>query len=61
MEKNDGNQMDQQNGTCTESSEPDRRKYRRRTHECEGYAYIEMVGWMDRREKLRRNNDPNCF
>lgn len=33
------------------------RKTNRREQECEGYAYIEMVGWIDRREKCRRNDD----
>ena len=33
------------------------RKSDRRNRECEGYCYIEMVGWMDRREKCRRDND----
>lgn len=33
------------------------RKSERRHIESEGYCYIEMVGWMDRREKCRRNND----
>ncbi len=33
------------------------RKSERRNITCEGYCYIEMVGWMDRREKCRRDND----
>ena len=33
------------------------RKIKRRERECEGYTYIEMVGWMDRREKCRREDD----
>jgi hypothetical protein len=33
------------------------RKTNRRERECEGYIYIEMVGWMDRREKCRRDDD----
>lgn len=33
------------------------RKTKRRERECEGYAYIEMVGWIDRREKCRRDDD----
>ncbi|WP_419658583.1 uncharacterized protein Dvar_74150 [Desulfosarcina variabilis str. Montpellier] len=61
MEKKDKIQEHQKNGTGTESGEKDRRKNHRRTHESQGYAYIEMVGWMDRREKLRRDSDPNCF
>ena len=33
------------------------RQTERRKQKCEGYCYIEMVGWMDRREKLRRDDD----
>jgi len=33
------------------------RQTNRRERECEGYTYIEMVGWMDRREKCRRDDD----
>ena len=33
------------------------RKSERRNRKCEGYCYIEMVGWMDRREKCRRDGD----
>ena len=33
------------------------RKMNRREQECEGYTYIEMVGWIDRREKCRRDDD----
>lgn len=35
----------------------DQRKTNRRERECDGYTYIEMVGWMDRREKCRRDSD----
>jgi hypothetical protein len=35
------------------------RKSERRSQKCEGYCYIEMVGWMDRREKCRRKDD--CY
>ena len=35
----------------------EQRKSKRRQRECEGYAYIEMVGWIDRREILRREED----
>lgn len=35
----------------------ERRKEHRRKDECEGYAYIQMVGWMDRRERTRRETD----
>lgn len=36
------------------------RKSERRSRECEGYCYIEMVGWIDRREKCRRDDDSFC-
>lgn len=39
--------------------EDDRRKDERRKQACKGYCYIEMVGWMDRRERSRRDDD--CF
>ena len=35
----------------------DQRKKNRRERACQGYAYIEMVGWIDRREQCRRNDD----
>jgi hypothetical protein len=38
-------------------SSKERRKKERRKDACEGYAYIQMVGWMDRRERARRDND----
>ena len=31
----------------------ERRKEERRKRVCDGYCYIEMVGWMDRREQIR--------
>lgn len=34
----------------------ERRKEDRRKETCEGYWYIEMVGWMDRRESVRRKD-----
>lgn len=36
---------------------PVRRKRQRRMKKSRGYAYISMVGWVDRREKIRREND----
>jgi hypothetical protein len=36
--------------------EQEQRKDERRKCECQGYCYIEMVGWMDRREKERRKD-----
>jgi hypothetical protein len=38
-----------------------RRQSERRTHESKGYTYISMVGWMDRREKIRREDDASSF
>jgi hypothetical protein len=35
----------------------DQRKIERRQRKCEGYTYIQMVGWIDRREMLRRDED----
>ncbi len=39
------------------AEDQNQRKTNRRERECEGYTYIEMVGWMDRREKCRRDDD----
>lgn len=33
----------------------------RRREPNEGFAYISSVGWIDRREKLRRKDDPYNF
>lgn len=55
------NRQDNKDNACAEPIKGERRENHRRTNECEGYAYIEMVGWMDRRERVRRNNDPSCF
>jgi hypothetical protein len=35
----------------------DHRHGERRQQESEGYVYMSMVGWMDRREKTRREDD----
>lgn len=35
----------------------ERRKEDRRKQACLGYCYIEMVGWMDRRENVRRKGN----
>ncbi|MGB5984000.1 MAG: hypothetical protein WBG37_01750 [Desulfobacterales bacterium] len=40
---------------------PERRGDKRRKQRSQGYTYITMVGWMDRREKKRRNDDPLDF
>jgi hypothetical protein len=37
-------------------SEKDRRK-----KQSEGFTYISSVGWIDRRERLRRKDDPSFF
>lgn len=42
---------------CPAAKAENKRKSERRKNECEGYVYIEMVGWIDRRECLRRNDD----
>ena len=61
MENNHENRQDKKENTCTETHQDERRQDHRRANECEGYAYIQMVGWMDRRERVRRNSDPFCF
>lgn len=61
MERYNDTRQDKRENDCTEAAAHERRKDHRRTHESIGYAYIEMVGWMDRREKIRRNSDPTCF
>jgi hypothetical protein len=33
----------------------------RRREPSEGFAYISSVGWIDRRERLRRKDDPYAF
>jgi hypothetical protein len=33
----------------------------RRTEAGEGFTYISTVGWIDRRERLRRKDDPMNF
>ncbi|MGD8835060.1 MAG: hypothetical protein PVJ19_08975 [Desulfobacteraceae bacterium] len=33
----------------------------RRSSPSEGFTYISSVGWIDRREKLRRDDDPCQF
>lgn len=40
-----------------EAMDTERRKNERREQESRGYAYIEMVGWMDRRERVRRGGN----
>lgn len=37
------------------------REQDRRSEPNEGYTYISSVGWIDRRERLRREDDPNKF
>ena len=36
-------------------------KENRRREPSEGYTYISTVGWIDRRERLRRKDDPYNF
>jgi hypothetical protein len=45
----------------TECEEANRRQTERRCQESKGYCYISMVGWMDRREKIRRQDDDECL
>jgi hypothetical protein len=44
----------------TEKSDDERRRNCRRKMESKGYCYITMVGWMCRREKIRRKDDDIC-
>jgi hypothetical protein len=37
------------------------REQDRRSEPNEGFTYISSVGWIDRRERLRREDDPNKF
>jgi len=39
----------------------DRRKRDRRRHVCKGFTRISTVGWICRREAVRRKKDPNKF
>jgi hypothetical protein len=39
----------------------DRREQDRRRESSEGYAYVSTVGWICRREKIRRKDDPFDF
>ena len=39
----------------------EKRTVDRRETPAEGYAYISIVGWISRREKVRRRNDPFLF
>jgi hypothetical protein len=47
--------------TPPEKEEDNRRCVERRNQESKGYCYISMVGWMDRREKKRRQDDDECL
>jgi hypothetical protein len=40
-----------------DTEDANRRRAERRIQESRGYTYISMVGWMDRREKKRREDD----
>ena len=61
MENNHNNRQEKEESTCPEPIDRERRINCRRTSESQGYCYIAMVGWMDRRERVRRNEDPCCF
>lgn len=61
MENQHDNRQNKQDTDDADAIEKERRRRHRRTTESQGYAYIEMVGWMDRRERVRRNNDPFRF
>ena len=39
----------------------DQRQEDRRKAPSEGFAYVSMVGWIDRREQTRRKDDPYPF
>jgi hypothetical protein len=41
-------------------SDEERRQECRRKLESKGYCYITMVGWMCRRERIRRKDDDIC-
>jgi len=45
------------NNAEQEALNEERRKAERRQYESKGYCYIEMVGWMDRRECIRRHEN----
>lgn len=61
MEDNHDHRQEKQKDPCPEPTAHERRKDHRRTHASKGYAYIQMVGWMDRRERIRRDDDPTSF
>jgi hypothetical protein len=45
--------------TCSDPAQEcsDHRHGERRRQKSEGYAYMTMVGWIDRREKTRRKDE----
>lgn len=45
-----------QGGRVEKRSEEDRRR-----EQNNGFTYITVVGWIDRRERLRRRDDPNLL
>ena len=61
MDINHNNRQEEKENTCPQPIDRERRRDHRRTQESEGYCYIAMVGWMDRRERVRRIDDPTCF
>ena len=44
-----------------EDQSAERRSEDRRKEPSQGFAYIGPVGWICRREKLRRDDDSGCF
>ena len=44
-------------GVAREGETTDRRSIERRAKKSEGYTYIQIVGWIDRRERSRRASD----
>jgi hypothetical protein len=50
-------QFNIEHGICLEN----RHEKDRRREPSEGFTYISTVGWIDRRERLRRKDDPFNF
>ena len=50
-------QPENRSKTDREKNNSNRRKGERRQRKSKGYTYITMVGWMDRRGKVRRKDD----
>jgi hypothetical protein len=52
-----GHQNKNRSKTYPMQDNSNRRQCERRQQESEGYTYITMVGWLDRREKIRRRDE----